>query len=363
MSLDIVDRVIAREVGELCWYLLPSLDSDSKIDINKVYRAPAYRAIWTPFENEQLRRVREEDPFVPYPVLLLDSDRQLNSLAGLVYPPRHGGHLRLSEYLRHLRRFLILQLTAGQESAARLVMRALREFARTASQAELVELIDMIWRGRWIVGSFEWGELRLTALAGGDEDGVAALLSDHSRLETQAVAVMQMERKLKDSVATIEEWLHEIYCLQPIAKSVLIALRRANHSQHSDELEKFDRVLDEFQADIGTTLHLAIEERQLLEVYIIRTILEGPDMDAALKQIRGLYRGRTIIPRVWYEFVERAAKGDSGEPQSPAARPSRAELLDVIRVGCCQPDLCAAFGRAICQDTDPWMVLLSLTSD
>jgi|tagenome__1003787_1003787.scaffolds.fasta_scaffold20922703_5 hypothetical protein len=363
MGLDLIDRVIAREVGELCWHLLPSIQANlgmfSQADLEKVRRAPAYQPIWAPAEDDELRRVREEDPFVSYPVLLLDSDRQLDSLAGLIYPPRHGVQLRLSGYLRHLRRFLILQLTAGHEAAARRVMRAVREFAKTASRKELLEFVDLIWRGRWIVGSFEWGRLRLSVLAGG-ADGLAALLADYDRLETEAVTVMQTERQLKDSAASMEEWLHEIFCLLPAVHATLFALGKANEARYSDELEKFDRVLDEFQADIHTTLLIAFEERRILETYIIKPLHESPDVDAALKQIRGLYRGRTIIPRAWHQFVERTAKGGGGGPPSPAARAS--ELLNVISLGLSQPDPCAAFGRATCMDRDSW-VLLNLEID
>jgi hypothetical protein len=323
--------------------------------VEKVRRAPAFQSIWAPAEYDELRRVRDENPFVFYPVLLLDSDRQLDSLAGLIHPPRHGVQLRLSGYLHHLRRFLILQLTAGHEAAGRLVIRAVREFAKTASQEELLEFLDLIWRGRWIVGSFEWGRLRLDVLAG-DADGLAALIADHDRLETAAVAIVQTERKLKDSAASIEEWLHEIFCLLPTVHAMLFALHKANKARYSDELEKFDRVLDEFQADIMTTLGIAFEEGKILDYYIIKPLLEEPNVDAALKQIRGLYRGRTIIPRVWYQFVERTAKAGGRGPSSPVVCSS--ELLNVVSCGLAQPDPCAAFGRAICMRTDPWMELL-----
>lgn len=359
MTLDAIDRIIAREVGELCWHVVPIL----KPELTPIARAQRYRDIWAPPIEEEMAEVKEQDPIVQYPVLLLDSDRQLDTIQGLIYGPNYGRPVRLSTYLSHLRRFLILQLTGGHEAAVRLAMRGIREFATAASQEELLNLIDLIWRGRWFVGSFEWGLLRLNALAGGSAEDLSVLLDDHEKLQTHAFAIIQRERQIKSSATSIDEWLHEIYSLLPTIHSILFALRKAIEIKHSDELEKLDRVLDEFQADIGTTLGIAVQKNSLLENYIVRPIERHETLDYALKEIRGVSRGRTIIPQSWYQAVERLVRHHRSVQTGDDLHALKATLLAEIASQLDQPDASSAFGRSLCIDQDPWMVLLQFETD
>ncbi|NKL04186.1 MULTISPECIES: hypothetical protein [Rhizobium] len=353
MTWGLVDRLIDREVGELCLYLLPHLKPGLKVERS----SERFRRLQLRDDGEELRRVEADNPLVPYPVLLLDSDRQLDSLSGLIYPPHRGAYLRLSDYLKHLRRFLILQMTAGDEATTRLIQRAIADYSGVASQDELVELVDQLWRGRWIVGGHEWAFFRLWVLAGGDEEALAAYQADQDGLQAAAMEIIQEERKLKNDAACMEEWLHGIYSLLPKVLSILTALRRSNEARPSDEVEKFDRVLDEFQADIGTTLHFGFDEDELFDIYIRSPLIDHEDVDAGIKHIRGIYRGRTIVPRVWSDALVET-RGEQRSRAQPAA--SGGQLADEVRAKLQMPDGLAGFGRALCVYRDPWMLVAGI---
>src|SRR5439155_24140437 len=81
-----------------------------------------------------------------------------------------------------------------------------------------------------------------------------------------------------------------------------------NEHLRSDELEKYDRVLDEFMADIGTTIQIACGATNgtLADSYAIAPLFECTSIEDAIARIRAIYRGRSIIPRVWYELARKA---------------------------------------------------------
>ncbi|QBE66305.1 hypothetical protein [Pseudoduganella lutea] len=358
MTLDVIDRVIAREVGELCWHFASNIDPKLK----PIIRAEKHKQIWAPPFDEQIAQIRELDPIVHYPVLFLDSDRRLDSIHGLVYGPSYGESVPLSRYLSHLRRFLILQLTGGHETALNLAMRGIRDYAKNVSRDELLTLLDLIWNGRWFVGSFEWGLVRLSALTDSVPENLSALLLDHAKLQAQAIDIIQHERQIKASAETIEEWLAGIYDFLPRVHSTLYLLRKALEVQHSDELEKLDRMLDEFQADIGTTLLLATEKDAIVNEYVIEPIEKHESLDGALKEIRGISRGRTIIPHRWYKDAEQLIRSHRSTRNADDLSSLNAAVIAAVRRQFSQPEAAAAVGRAVCMDQDPWMAFAQFWS-
>lgn len=307
MVLSAIDRIIAREVGFTCWVGLQKLYPG----IEELEEYQAYGALFEYLEPYELLAVRLEDPFVEYPVIYLGIDLfEGRAPAPFLYPPSHGQALRLSEYLAALRTFLMLQFISeseSQEAHIPLIMNAVLTLARDVSKDELLRFADQLWRGRWIVGARSWSDLRRVIIAGGSEEGIRELENNVERLEAEALRLIQMERKLKDDAQSLEEWLHEAYCLLPDIHTWGVSIGRANRRYQSDELEKFDRVLDEFQADIWTTIRMvALDKRHLAYLYAYSPLVEKQSFDEAVKNIRGIYRGRSIIPRVWYETAKKA---------------------------------------------------------
>lgn len=371
MSLTAIEEIIAREVGQLCWYLLPDMHPGLKRD----EKDEAFRSLWDFDQPDELRAVRAENPPVQYPVIYLELEMASGIVpAPFVYPPSHGQALRLSEYLNILKRFLILEFTTRSNAHVPLIQRAIRTLAADLSKDELLGFVDNLWRGRWIVGAMDWAYLRRSVMTGGTEEALREVESNAQRLEKEALRLIETERQLKDTARSMEEWLHEAYCLLPDIFSWLICIHHANKHLKSDELEKYSRVLDEFMADIMTTLQIPCNSarggRSLAEEYAIKPLVEKRSIDEAIAKIRGIYRGRSIIPRVWYKLAEnalnrlRSADLDAlrfayrrGKMEK-ATSPLPADDYEALN----RLDLAQAFGRAMTMDSKKghWRLLHSL---
>jgi hypothetical protein len=199
--------------------------------------------------------------------------------------------------------------------------------------------------------------MRRSVITGGTDDGIRRLEEDVERLEAEALRLIQAVQQLKDSAESMDEWLHESYSLLPDILTWGLIIAWANKRHLSDELDKYHRVLDEFQADIGTTFTIPCcaprGNDNLADAYAISPLLESETIDEAISKIRGIYRGRSIIPRVWYERAKTSLerlketrwqrpeqiilqRADDGAPLSPT---DYAALNEV--------DLSQAFGRAM----------------
>lgn len=362
MVLSAIDRIIAREVGITCWWgglriLYPGIQKSEEY---QEYGALS-EYIHEPYE---LLAIRKEDPFVEYPVIYLSIDvSEGRAPAPFLYPRLYGQALRLSEYLAALKTFLILQFRSdldSQEAYIPYIMNAVCTLERYhVSKDELLRFVDQLWRGRWIVGSHSWSKLRRLIIDGSSDEEIRELENDVERLEAEALRLIQMERNVKDNAQSLEEWLHEAYCLLPDIDTWLTYIRRANKRHQSDELEKFDRVLDEFQADIRTTsLFVAGDRNHLANLYAYSPLVQKQSYDEAVKKIRGIYRGRSIIPRVWYETAKKAIErlkstnvdlsqfNRLGEPESALSIFPPADCAALSDV-----DLLQSFGRVMTMDS------------
>jgi hypothetical protein len=300
VSLSAIDEIIARNVGELCWFMLPELQSKTIDEID-----PKFRSIWNAPLRGELAAIIAADPVVPYPVIYLPTEVEMGiAPQAFVYPPVTGQPVTLSNYLRAMRHFLDIQLSGGR-SHIHLVWNAVKAMAPGSSEKELLIFMDQLWRGRWIIDDFLWADMRMSLMGGGTADGGLEILRDVERLEGEALRLIQTQRALKDSCKSLDEWMHELYCLLPDICTWLFFIRDANKTLKSDELEKYDRVLDEFHADIATTLDLpciALEEQKnFAEYYAIAPLAEQQSAAGAITKIRGIYKGRTIIPKIWFE--------------------------------------------------------------
>ena|SRR5258708_671605 len=90
----------------------------------------------------------------------------------------------LSEYLGVLRRFLILQLTTQENRHVQIIWHAVRSLATELSTEALLEFVNGLWRGRWIIGAPEWSHMRRSVLTGGTDEGIAELQS-HASCSTE----------------------------------------------------------------------------------------------------------------------------------------------------------------------------------
>jgi hypothetical protein len=147
--------------------------------------------------------------------------------------------------------------------------------------------------------------MRRSVITGGTDEGIRRIENDADRLEAEAVRLLQVEQHVKEAAQSTEEWLHEAYCLMPDIYTWGLTIAWANERLKSDELAKYTQMLDEFQADIGTTLTIPCTSlrggENLAETYALRPLVESATIDEAIGKIRAIYRGRSIIPRVWYE--------------------------------------------------------------
>jgi len=365
MTYTPIDKVIAHRVSQIFWNVLPDIYPGLRFDEND----SRFKALWSA-ETEELQAVYDDDPLVDYPIIYLGIDVVAGIAPGpYLFPPNHGTKLRLSKYLAVLERFLILQLTGTEGRHVELIWYAVRDLAQKVSQEELLQFIDLLWRGRWICGARDWAEMRLSVITGGSDEGRIALQKDESRLTAEALRLIQEERRLKDKVSSLDEWLFSIYCFLPDVITWFYTIRRARESLNSDEFEKYDRVLDEFLADMMTTIQIplmaAAGAKNFAEEYAIIPFLRAKSMDEAISSIHGIFRGRSIIPRVWFDFAKDALV--RAHPDRSIMTISELELKpgpngifhedDYKYLNCV--DLASVFGLAFTQDgkDDNWLLL------
>jgi hypothetical protein len=169
-----------------------------------------------------------------------------------------------------------------------------------------------------------------------------------------------MERTLKREARSLDEWLHELYCLTPDLWTWFEPLRVASGATRSDGLGKYDRVLNEILADIGTSISIpsvAVNDGGTFsDIYLLKPLLEHRgDIEATRLYIRGLCRGRTIIPQMWFEFANDVCQRSSNRDGFADGRKSegceistlRALLTPEDRLVLDAADSACAFGRSI----------------
>lgn len=332
MSLSLIDRAIGREVGTLCYYSFSEFFPETYV--GKAYEE--FKEIMALPEPAELMALRKQDPLVEYPVLYLGTDVFAKFTARpFLYPPQFGEHIHLSEYLGVLRRFLILQFTTRTDRHVDIIGYALRSVAEKLSPAQLLEFVDSLWRGRWIIDVYEWAKLRRTVIAMGLKGGDKELEGNLGRLEQEALRIIQLERDLKESVDSMNEWLHAIYCLAPQVCTWALTVQWANEKLHSDELDKYGRALEECLVDIGDTLDQAFwpsgSSQTFADHYALEPLRKSESVEEALRNIRRVYRGRTVIPRIWYEKA-RMAIGSLPDGRKRVGSADYASLNDVDRV-------------------------------
>jgi hypothetical protein len=153
--------------------------------------------------------------------------------------------------------------------------------------------------------------------------------------------------------------IRPLYCLVTDLWTWFEPLRVAARATRSDELEKYDRVLDESLADIGTSISIpsvAVNDGETFsDIYLLKPLLvHGGDIETALRYIRGLCRGRTIVPQMWFHYASdvcqrssiREAFADALKSQEreksfrALLTPEDRSVLDAANSAC-------AFGRSI----------------
>jgi hypothetical protein len=342
MSADPIQRILDQEVAELSWYMFPRITESG--DITEVRRA--YPASWK--TDPSLSKLQELNPLVELPALLLDP--RLGE-SHFVMPPVIGNPLNLIDYLKAQRQFLLFQMTANKETVERYVMQVVKMVAQQTDLQTVLGFVDRLWRLRWVVGGYNWSRLRVAVLTDGDSEEYAKICADVDRQIAEATRIVGLERRFKQQAQSTDEWLHEAYCLLPDIYTWLAIIHHANEKHHSDELEKFDRILDEFQADINTTLLIAaggFGEDGLVQSYLLKALDKCETVDEAITEIRGIYRGRSILPKVWFEGardVLRQAALAGGTKQEIRQRldPNGLKSLDSV-------DQRANFGRLLTED-------------
>jgi len=329
MDLSLIDRIIGREIGKWC-----------AEDFRQLFPDECAGALYEQFcdtlkrpEPPELRALTDEDPLVEYPVLYLSPSEPTFPAKDIVAPPHCGQQLRLSEYLAALREFLLPQFTADHDRHIATIQNVLDTLELDAglSDVELLRVADNMWRGRWIVGAETWAKVRMFVFEG-QVGGRFRLRKNSERLQEEALRLIGEERRLKDASRSLNEWLHAIYCLLPEVWMWGQTIAWANDRLQSDELGKYVRILDEYQADIATTLQVAFwpseQSTTFADHYAIQEVERSESVEKAIANIRQIYRGRTIIPRVWYESAKRALS-QSREGGPPMTDKDYAILNDI----------------------------------
>jgi hypothetical protein len=234
VSLGALDIILAREIGELCWYMVPRTKGEENFD-EKILGDEAFRGFWEPETSSELADIMRSDPVVEYPAVILDVS---HGRGPFVFPPKIGKGLRLSEYTRALRHFLIFQITAEERLVRGHILDIVRTAGRKLGEQELLRFVDQLWRGRWIMDSFSWGEMRTAVITGGGKAEIEQLYRDTERLASEAARVVATERRLKGDARSMDEWLFEAYCLLPEIATWFANTRRANDVVYNDEIEK-----------------------------------------------------------------------------------------------------------------------------
>jgi hypothetical protein len=339
-----VDRIIGRRVGSVLFTALPSVFEDLEIDED----LPQWAPIYADRDPDDLKRVIESNPLVPYPVVHMPDDvRSGVAAAPFLFPPKYGEPLRLDQYIRAVRRFLFFQLSGTQADYVRLLDYAFQHILSDGSYSDALTFVDGLWRGRSILDAYQWGTLRRQFSTNNIK--IAELEADHGRLVDEAAQLVQKERELKRQARSLEEWLHELYCFAPEVWTWFAPLRRASRATGSDELDKMDRVLDEILADVSTSIaapaygtteanpqpfhisHMLGKKRAEVDrstrvplptqgtteatwtifssSYLLRPLVrEHGDTDRTIDHLRGILRGRTIIPQVWFDYASATLK-------------------------------------------------------
>jgi hypothetical protein len=360
--LTVVDQIIGREVGLFFWEVLPSIYPGLRRDLASEELLNSLRPTSEPTE---LKKVRAENPLVEYPVIFLNSESTgMSSLFKKLlrrppspvfsFPPKYGAPLPLAEYLAELKAFLVLQLYENENIHVSFIMRAIAALSSQATQEELLIFVDQLWRGRWIIGDLEWSIVRRFVIAGVNEEAEHQIQDDIGRLTEESLRLIQTERKLKETCASIDDWLHETYCLIPDIATWYFWISLAKTRCDNGELEKYARVLDEFQADIHTTSYCANEPDSLCGLYAVTPLLESGSCEEAVRRIRGIFKGRSIITKAWFETA--AAMIEKLGPNAIQSLDLDAERLDPdtwarkyipeeARRNLAEVDLVACFGR------------------
>jgi len=196
-------------------------------------------------------------------------------------------------------------------------------------------------------------------IAEGSDEGLEALFANRSRVIDAATQIIFREREAKETASSTDEWLFEAYCLLPEILAWLWVLREMRNRAEDDELSKYDRVLDEFQADISTTITIPILHRNgswagLGKTYALDVLDRADSIDAARHEIRGIFKGRSIVPRVWYDEAMAALdRIERGGLPAHSDSFTRAEVEKLDRT-----DMALLFGCALTKDgkRDHWWI-------
>jgi hypothetical protein len=371
---DLIDEMIGRAVGRSMFFVLADYFDDLKLDPDD----PKWEPIVGFNQPEGWEALRAADPVVPYPMVFLGSYFQMGrSKSPFIFPPLYGEPLRLNQYLECVNLFVTLQFSGSGRGHVPLLSYAINRIVDEHSWSEALTFVDGLWRGRSGISASQWGMLRRTLLSEGSESVQKKLESDEAHLTAEAIRLVQLERSLKPSAKTLDGWLHGLYCMLPDLYTWFFPIRKLAREKKSDELGKFDRVIDEFLADIGTSIaipSMAIDGGGgFSDEYLLKPLLKHKgNMAAAVEEIRGISRGRTIVPQFWYEYAKAlVAKWPAAmvaEKVSASSAYDTKHLRGLLSVEDCRildgADPCCAFGRSVADhwdSSDPSSMVLSMS--
>lgn len=298
---SIHDKLIGQEIGRMLWqtipYIYPEVSYDSK--------DPAFAEMWN--SSSALPGTQCSDGLEPvqYPVVYMGMERAFGTKKrAYEFPDIDGEALTFDEYLEKLRLFLIYRLTCPPEGAHDLLISAVWEVLHNHGNEAATAFVKKLWRGRWLVDFHYISEILEFAIVGGIEEELSKFRSDRDRIQAMALDLILRERLAKEEARSFDDWIFEAYSMLP---EIFLCLRMIDQlgDEAGDELGKFDRILDEFIADIMTTISILPNQRREqnggLANYLVTAIEKSETFQDAKKRVRGIYRGRSIVPRVWYE--------------------------------------------------------------
>lgn len=301
IGLSSNDRLIGQEIGGMLWQLLPDIYPEISYDP----KDPAFNELWDTIPL--LLRNQNSDNLEPvqYPVVYMGMERVFGTKKrAYEFPEFDNEALSFDDYLEKLRLFLIYRLTRPPEGAQDLLISAVWEVLHNHGTEAAIAFVQQLWRGRWLVDFHYVAEVLEFAIVGGIEEELSKFRSDRDRIASMALDIIMRERLAKEEAKSFDDWIFEAYSLLP---EIFLCLRmiRQLGGEAGDELRKFDRVMDEFIADIMTTIFIMPDQRRTqgrgLADYLARAIEESQSFQDAKKRVRGVYRGRSIVPRIWYE--------------------------------------------------------------
>lgn len=261
--------------------------------------------------TEELNKIDTINPNVDIqlPVILFDTFRSQEGIEDFyIDPEKNQSSLPTWRYFEYWVPFVRLLMEMGPKSGEPYWQRATLSYSEKHGYERALSFVRSLWRNRWINSYRNCSELigfcKLgMARESGREEDLNFWLDQAFDLRTSIT-------NARDSACNLTEWLEALFILVPEVAATRDLL------PSNEESNKYRRFFEEARADMLTTRAMISfflqrnESHPMSRQYLPLSYrsLKNPDLlDEALQDIRKTlmhnYRGRTILPKYWYDIA------------------------------------------------------------